>query len=333
MTRRGLIGVLVSVLFVAVVFWRIDLGAFFDALADTNYVLLAPAAGVYFAVFWLRAVRWRILMLPLGPVGIGRSYWVATIGYAINNVLPLRVGEFARAFLIRRNPGYPATATLATIFVERMLDGLTLLVWLAAAFAVFSSTWDPSPTMQFAMRGATVVFGLALLSVVPLVMAPAWSLRRVEAVLGMAPQRFKRPALELAVSVVQGLSSLRGGGALVAVGLSQAIWVGETAVYWVVAAAMNIDAAWYVLAAAVAASNLATSVPSSSGAIGPFELLAKEVLVLAGIAAGVAAAYAVLVHLTLLVPVTALGAAFLIAEGVSLRQAVRPTEPVEVAGQ
>ena len=286
---------------------------------------------MYFAVFWLRAVRWRVLLIPIGPVSTGRSYWVATIGYAINNVLPFRVGEFARAFLIRRNPGYPASSTLATIFVERVLDGLTLLVWLGAAFAVFSSTWDPSPTMQFAMRGAVALAGLAVLSVVPLVAAPAWSLRRVDGVLRVVPQRFRPPAQELAVGVVHGFSSLRGGRPLLAVvGLSQAIWIGETVVYWLVAVAMGIDVAWYVLGAAVAASNLATSVPSTSGAIGPFELLAKEVLILAGIAAGTAAAYAVLVHLTLLVPVTALGAVFLTAEGVSLRNAIKQTEPAEV---
>ena len=337
MTRRGLIGIAVSLLFIAVVFWRVDMDAFFDALAGANYLLLGPAAAVYFAVFWLRALRWRTLLLPLGPIGAGRSYWVATIGYAVNNVLPLRVGEFARAFLLRRNPGYPATAVLATILVERMLDGLTLLAWLAAAFAVFSSTWDPSPTMQFVMRGAAVLFGLAAVSVVPLVAVPAWSLRRVETVLRLAPERSRNPGLELARSAVQGLSSLREGRVLLSViVLSQAVWMGETVVYWLVAVAMDIDATWFVLATAVAASNLATSVPSSSGAIGPFELLAKEVLVLAGVAAGIAAAYAVLVHLTLLVPVTALGAVFLMAEGVSLRQAVRPaerTERAEVTGQ
>jgi hypothetical protein len=331
---RALIGLAVSVTFIVVAFWQVDFESFLDALAETNYLLIAPAIVAYFMAFWLRAIRWKALLVPLGPVTTGRTYWVATIGYAINNTLPLRVGEFARAFLIKRRPGLGVPATLATIVVERILDGMTLLVWLGIALLFFSSSWEISSTMRLVMQGAVALFGLAAMTIIPIVAAPDWSLRKVRGILDVAPGRFRKPAFELAENAVQGVSSLRcGRSAIMIVVLSQGIWVGETMVYWLVGRAMDFDVSWPVLAATVAASNLATSVPSSSGAIGPFELLAKETLILAGFAASAATAYAVLVHLTLLVPVTILGAGFLMAEGASLRDAVRGPRPAGMIGQ
>ena len=223
---------------------------------------------------------------------------------------------------------------MATILVERILDGMTLLVWLGIVLLFFSSSWEISSTMRLLMRGAVGLFGLATVAIIPIVAAPDWSLRKVRGILGVVPGRFRKPTFEVAENAVQGVSSLRGGrSAITIVVLSQGIWVGETVVYWLVARAMDFDVSWPVLAATVAASNLATSVPSSSGAIGPFELLAKETLVLAGFAVSAATAYAVLVHLTLLVPVTILGAGFFLAEGVSLRDTVRGPRPAGVIGQ
>ena len=326
-STRTLVAASVSVVFIVVAFWRVDPGSFLDALDETDYLLMAPAIGAYFAAFWLRAMRWRVLLLPLGPITTVRTYWVATIGYAMNNALPLRVGELARAFLMRRRPGFNAPATLATIVIERVMDGLTLLAWLGVSFAIFSSSWDLSATMRFVMQGGAALFGLASIAIVTAVITPNWALRRAESFLVLIPARFRGPAMELAESAVHGVSSLRSAGTiLVVVILSQSIWAGETVVYWLVAEAMDIHPTLPVLVAAVATSNLATSVPSSSGGIGPFEFLAKESLLLGGIAASAAAAYAVLVHLTLLIPVTVVGAVFLMIEGVSLRDAVRGTE-------
>ena len=95
--------------------------------------------------------------------------------------------------------------------------------------------------------------------------------------------------------------------------------------YFFVAVAMDVDTPIVVLCLAVAASNLATAVPSTSGGIGPFELLAKETLVRAGVGAGLATAYAVVIHATLWVPVTIAGAVLLMIEGVPLRDVLRPT--------
>lgn len=324
--RRTLFALAVSVAFLALVFWSIDSDEFIDAFAETNYLWLIPAVIVYFLAFTLRAWRWQSLLAHLGGVTLGRSYFVATVGYAANNVLPLRLGEFVRAYLLRRNPGLDMTASLATIAVERILDGLTLLLWLGIGLLFFASIWTLSPLLTLAAQVAAVVFISAGVGVMLAVLFPDAALRVGHTVTRPLPQRYAMRLMGIAESLLHGFAALRDARKIPFwFVVSNAVWVGEALVYILVAVAMDVDTPVVVLFIAVAASNLATAVPSSSGGIGPFELLAKETLVRAGVGAGLAAAYAVVIHATLWVPVTIAGAILLILEGVPLREVLRPT--------
>ncbi len=324
--RRTLFALAVSVAFLAVVFWSIDFAEFLDAFAEANYLWLIPAVIVYFLAFTLRAWRWQSLLRHLGGVTLGRSYFVATIGYAANNVLPLRLGEFVRAYLLRRNPGLDMTAGLATIAVERILDGLTLLLWLGIGLLFFASMWTLSPLLTLAAQAAAVVFISAGVAVMLAVLFPDAAMRVAHTVTRPLPDRYATRLMGIAESMLQGFAALKDARKIPFwFIISNAVWAGEALVYILVAVAMDVDTHLVVLCVAVAASNLATAVPSSSGGIGPFELLAKETLVRAGVGAGLATAYAVVIHATLWVPVTIAGAILLILEGVPLREVLRPT--------
>ena len=323
--RRTLIALAISLVFLALVFWSIDFDEFIDAFAEANYLWLIPAVIVYFLAFTLRAWRWQSLLAHLGGVTLGRSYFVATIGYAANNVLPLRLGEFVRAYLLRRNPGLDMTASLATIAVERILDGLTLLLWLGIGLLFFASMWELSPLLTFAAQLAAVVFIGAGVAVMLAVLFPDAAMRAAGRITRPLPERYATRVMGIVESLLHGFAALKDARKIPFwFVISNAVWAGEALVYVLVAIAMGVDANLVVLCVAVAASNLATAVPSSSGGIGPFELLAKETLVRAGVGAGLAAAYAVAIHATLWVPVTIAGAALLIIEGAPLREALRP---------
>ena len=323
--KRTLFALTVSVAFLAAAFWSIDFDEFLDAFAEANYLWLIPAVIVYFLAFTLRAWRWQNLLAHLGGVTLGRSYFVATIGYAANNVLPLRLGEFVRAYLLRRKPGLDMPASLATIAVERILDGLTLLLWLGIGLLVFASTWEVSPLFTLAAQVAAVAFIGAGLAVLLAVLFPDAAMRLGSSLTRILPARYAVRVMSILESLLHGFAALKDARKIPFWFLiSNAVWAGEALVYIFVAVAMDVDTSIVVLCVAVAASNLATAVPSSSGGIGPFELLAKETLVRAGVNAGVAAAYAVVVHATLWIPVTIAGAILLVIEGAPLRDVLRP---------
>ena len=324
---KTLLGIGVSVAFLALVFWRVDLGAFIRALQGATYWLILPAAAIYFASFWLRALRWRVLLGPVGIVSLRRAYSVTMIGYAVNNVIPLRVGEVVRAMLLRRRPGLDPAASLATIAVERILDGVTLLSWLGIGALSLTSTWELSPTFRLLAQGAALIFGGSAVVMVPLVLYPEFTHRVSFVLFRVLPPRLRGGASELVRRFLEGFASLRSARILVLLILaSQVIWGAEFLVYWVIAEALAMHVSPIALAVVVAVSNLATSIPSSSGGIGPFELAAKETLVLSGVGISLATAYAILIHLTLLVPVTIAGAILFAAEGVSPRLLTGPRD-------
>ena len=132
-SRRLWLGFAVTGAFLAVLFLKIDLDGMRSALAEANYVYLLPAVLVYFASFYARAVRWRYVLGPFARVRANRLYPVIMVGYMANNVLPMRLGEVARSYYLSTREPVRASTALATVVIERVFDGLTLLFFLAAA--------------------------------------------------------------------------------------------------------------------------------------------------------------------------------------------------------
>src|SRR5688572_244907 len=97
-----------------------------ETMFQANPIYILPATAVYFFGVWLRAARWRLLMAPFASIPTERLFRVILIGFAVNNVLPLRLGELVRTFLLRQSHGVPIASTLATVLIERLLDVFVL---------------------------------------------------------------------------------------------------------------------------------------------------------------------------------------------------------------
>src|SRR5207237_10002072 len=102
------------------------------ALAAADWRLIFPAVALYFVGVWLRSARWGLL-LPEHAVKTSTLFRALVVGFTVNNLLPLRMGEVARAYLLARWAGVAYGATIASLVVERVLDGLSLAVLLLVA--------------------------------------------------------------------------------------------------------------------------------------------------------------------------------------------------------
>jgi len=129
-SRQLWLGILGTALFLGLFFWRTDLGDMADALADANYLWFAPAIAVWFVSAWFRSLRWRYLLRPIADLPARTLYPVVVIGYMANNLLPARTGELVRAYIMGERHRLSLMATLGTISVERLFDGLVLLAFL-----------------------------------------------------------------------------------------------------------------------------------------------------------------------------------------------------------
>ena len=306
---RAWIGIGISLVFLYFAFRGQDLGDIRQALRETNLWWALPALGLYFTGVWVRAVRWSILMRPLTPATSRELFPVVVVGYMANNVLPLRTGELVRSVVVRQKFGVRKTSALATIAVERLFDGLTMLAFmlLATAFVSFTSELENLAIIAF------VLFTVLLLGLFALTLGGSFVDRLLQLVLGPMPARIADKVERMAESFLSGLAIFRNRRDLVLVaGLSITAWLFEASMYWVLAIGFGgtvretMGAAETLLTTGVA--NMATLIPSSPGYIGQFEYGVKLVLSGAlGVSESSALAYAILVHAVLYFPITIWG--------------------------
>ena len=286
------------------------------AVREANLLMLAPATAVYFAGVWLRAVRWRWLVRPFATVATGRLFRVILIGFAVNNVLPLRLGEVVRAYLLRRSHAVPVAATLGSILFERLLDVVALCALLAGVSLVAQlDGW----LAALAAAAWAVVAGSGA-GVLTILLLPA---RLLDGLLGRAASVANRLSPRLSALIgtfLRGIRAVRSARALLGVAaLSIACWTAEVGLYYFVMLGFGFDSGVPSLVAGMVAANLATVIPSSPGYIGTFDVPLQSVLSDSfGLAAPLAASYTLVTHAVLLVPVALVGLVLLSREELSL---------------
>lgn len=329
------LGGAVSVGLLLLLFYQVDLGELKDALRDANYFLLAPSIAVYFIAVLFRAVRWRYLLAPMELIPVGRLYPVVVIGYMANNLLPVRLGELVRSYYLARREKLNTSSALATIAVERVYDGITLL-----AFAVLAAPWllllgefdgaaDISRTTGVIFLAAAIAAFAVLLAVFTLLgSSPAFA-SRMEGLLNIVPPGPRPKIKAFFWTFVAGLAVLNSPSKhLVLFVYSLPVWLLEGSMYFMLAYSFGIDQHFdsvgvllLVVLLLTATSNLATSVPSAIGGIGPFEIVAQQTLMALGVGASLAGAYSGFVHLVALwLPVNLAGLALLWKNNLSLRE-------------
>jgi uncharacterized protein (TIRG00374 family) len=309
--KRVWLGLAISAACLYLVFASLDVAALGAALRQVNPVFIGPALVVFFGGVWLRSLRWRLLLRPaLGPaqrarLGAWPLFRVLIIGLTVNNLLPARLGELARAYLLWREQRVEPGATVATIVLERVLDGLTLVL-----FAGLAALLVPFPDqLQRAAVIAGAVFLTAAFGLVLFLLVPAPFLRLARAVLHWLPPRLAYLGERLLQTFVEGLGVLRQGRALAAVlALSILAWTAEATMYFLIMLGFPFGGHFAAALLGTAAANIGTMVPSSPGYVGTFDLPLQLVLVeVFHVARADATSYTLVVHAALVLPVIALG--------------------------
>jgi glycosyltransferase 2 family protein len=314
---RLILGVAISAFFLV---WAVgqvsDFGAVGSALREANYLYLVPALGAYFFGVWIRSARWHYLLRPLRQLTPNALFPVVVIGYMANDVLPARLGEVVRAYVLGEREGLPKSAVLATIVVERTFDGIAMLLFIVAV--TFFVPLDAR--LQGIFQVAALVFVGALAAFFVVASRPRIARQLIDTVGRVLPARFGPSFVALANRFLAGFGVFQSGRLLLATfALSIAAWLAEAAMYLIVARGFGLALPTTAYLLTTAFANLAGMVPSAPGYVGPFEFGALASLSLFGLSAEQALSYVLVLHVALLVPVTLLGFVFLWRYGLSLR--------------
>ncbi|MBN2385793.1 MAG: flippase-like domain-containing protein [Anaerolineales bacterium] len=323
------VGVLISVGFLWLALRGLKLGEFWEAVKTANYWWILPGVAVYFIAVWVRAWRWHYLLGPIRKIPTRTMFPVTCIGYMGNNIYPARAGEVLRAVVLKRREGVPISASLATIIVERIFDGVVMLAFVfinlpELARLASSDSGFVGNIQDLALIGTGIFLGALVLFLLA-AMFPAFT-----AGIGQwfiehfLPKRFRERTAGIMHKFLDGLASLRSPFNVLMVFLTSVlIWLLETVKYWFVMHAFTFSVSFFALMLLNGIANLATTIPSAPGYIGTWEAVTKAVLVAYEVPGAEALGYAVVLHVALWLPITVLGAWYMAREGLKWSDALR----------
>lgn len=309
------LGVLVSIVFLALALKGLDLQHFWQTVQTANYWWILPGVGVYCIAVLVRTWRWHYMLRHIKPIPTMRLFDIVVIGYMGNNVYPVRAGEVLRSYVLRRKEGVSMSASLATVVLERLFDGLVMLlfVFLTLPFAPIP------PAYQKMVVFFSALFFVALLAFFIIAIRPermrriyTWGVDRV------LPAQLRPRVHTMFDEIILGLQSLRSPRELVLIFVtSTLIWLTETTKYWFVMHAFPMDVSFSVLMLMTAVVNLFTTIPSSPGYVGTFDAPGIAILTQFNVGHAVATGYTLVLHGALWLPITLLGAYYMLRESIS----------------
>jgi uncharacterized protein (TIRG00374 family) len=285
---------------------QLELRSLARTLADTNLALVAAALVALTIGYACRIERWRLMLIPANPDLRWRDCAGPLLAsFAANNVLPLRAGDVMRVFAFNAELRTAPGTVLTTVFVERLLDLLTVIGFLGGGLALFNVA---STSLVGVGRVALLTLSLLMTLVLlfPTTMAPPLRLVTQLATRWL-PQAGKRISAEMdkGLLTLQHLAVRERMFALIF--WSIAAWVAEGVAYWITAISLPTltipRASWLALPVSV----LATLLPSTPGYLGTFDYFTNRAMVAAGNDAPSAALYALLIHAVVWLPPTTFG--------------------------
>lgn len=307
------LGILISAVLLYLALRGLQLDQVWESLKNARYIWLLPGIAVYFLGVWVRSWRWHYLLKPLKKIPTRVMFPIVTIGYMGNNIYPARAGEVLRAVILKQRENVPISASLATVIVERIFDGVVMLAFvflnLGELAKLTTSSGIVGNIQQIAFWGAIVFIG-ALVAFLLAAMFPYLTQRIVDTVIQkILPERFRDKTSQIASRFLTGLESLRSPQeALMIFFTSVLIWLLETGKYWFVMHAFDFEVSFFALMLMNGIVNLATTIPSAPGYLGTFDAPGIALLSAYGVPPEMATSYTLVLHAALWFPITALGA-------------------------
>ena len=321
----------VSIAIGAVLVWLAfrgeDWSGFGDRLRSVDTSMVGFYLGLFAFAHAVRIVRWGVLVRALGPIRWRDIVSAGSVGYMCIIVFPLRLGELVRPYLVRGKGGVTASGALATVVVERVIDGLLFV----ALFFVFLALLPPSDNPAVAaVRASAYLAGVVFVTALVVLVAAHHRRAQTVALCRAIGVRFHEgltaKLITLLEAFLDGLKVLPDRRRLV-------LFLAMTVVYWallgvgmkIMAVACHIPDLTYVGGfALLAVLVVGIMIPAGPGFTGTFELALKggfALLILSETIRANIALYTVMLHVTQLLVQVSFGAVFLLGGRVDMRAA------------
>ena len=321
---RGALGVLLSVGFLILAFRGIRFGEVITLVRHADVGLLLLSVVVATCTFPLRARRWRPILDPVAPnLPFGKLFSATAIGMMLNNVLPARAGEPARAYALSRStPSVSFPAAFASLAVDRLLDmivmfGLMFLAMLDPAFPRGAEILN-RPVSSYAVVGLAAMTGLTA-AMYAVVFFPSHVLSLYEMLARRIAPKLEAKGRAAVSSIIHGLSVLRQPSRFAAVfGWTLAHWLCNALAFWIGFRAFGIMVPFSAALFLQGLVAIGVAAPQMPGFFGVFEWFGQLGLGLYGVSSDTAVAWAITYHALSFIPITLIGAWYFVRAGLSI---------------
>jgi glycosyltransferase 2 family protein len=294
------LGIGVSIFFMALLFRKLDLNQLWAALVTVDYRYIQLAVVCTFVSYFLRAVRWHYLLIPEKRIPFASLYPATIIGYMANNVLPARLGEFVRAYVLAQQEGLQTPTVFASLVIDRLFDGFTVMLILLFTLFTLRLPQGLAEAETVLRTGGIVTFILYAGVVAFLFLLKHQTMRTLAwtgALLKPFPKSLSERIIPLLGSFIGGIRMSSKGGHIAAVlGSSLAVWtfciIPIDLVLQGFGIHLPITAAMFILVLLV----FAVMVPASPGFIGTYHYACFKGLSAFGIANTTAVSIALVLH-------------------------------------
>ncbi len=332
---RGVLGLVVSVALLAWTLRDVEFAHVWDVLRHSKLGLFGLSTVVATLLFPVRAIRWRYILEPVAErLPLGSLFRATSIGMMVNNTVPARAGELARAYALSRETSRVSFPNaLASLVIDRAFDAVVIVGILVAAM------WSPT------FPGSTTLAGQPLSRIAALVALAAAALLLVLATLAFWPSVALRhfnaiarrisPALAdrggtLLEGFAHGLASLKSPRlALLILFWTVVHWLMGSLSFYLAFRAVGIQAPFNAALFLQSVIALGVAVPASPGFFGLFEFFGREGLGVYGVSQADAVSWALGYHILSFLPITIIGAWYFTRLGMHLTDLKRSPSPAD----
>ncbi|MFQ5651161.1 MAG: lysylphosphatidylglycerol synthase transmembrane domain-containing protein [bacterium] len=334
MKVRIAVGIVISLVFIYLAFHEVNFQKMLAVIKDARYEWLFPAIVAMLLSHWLRAMRWQYLMEPVKEIKVHPLFSALMIGYAANNIFPLRLGEFLRAFAIAKSQRVSKTSSFATVIVDRLLDILSLLLVMAVTIFLF-------PLPENIKRGAYVISAGTIGVIVFIVFLMEKTDATLTLLSRVLPKKVYAVVQRITRSFLQGFMVFKKSEHyLRVISLSVGVWLLYAVVVYIsffifdfnTTYSLDFHAALVVLVII----SIGLMIPSSPGFVGTYHwfcIMSLSLVAAPTIPKNDAISFAVITHAMNTIPVTIVGLSYFWKENLHFSDAVSEKEAVEHASE
>ncbi len=227
---KRIVQLVLSLGITAVCFWwtfrHTNWDEMLTSLRTARWVMVVPYVGVLFGIHLARTLRWGALLSGIEKVKFGPLNEASAVGFMMLLVLPFRLGEFARPFLIAERSSIRRSAAMTSVVLERIVDGIVIAVLLRVLLLFVP---EHAGSLGVVTAGANLMFAVFGSGFVFLLIA-RWqherTVRALRAVFGLVSPRVAEKVVYIVDGFVGALRQLPDAK-------NFAVFILATAAYWV----------------------------------------------------------------------------------------------------